>query len=223
MNEALLIVSAVADIGLVLLAFSRTRAWLYASIAVNLILITVLGPKLIYIWGVATNIGNVYYAAVFFAIYLLLEHGSREHVLRALAIGVMSVVGFVVLLTIGLSMDSHPDTSALDGAMRVVFGNVPRFALASLAGFALAQLLNATLYLTSKEEPAQLHWWLRIIVVMMVAQLVDSIIFFTVAFWGSVATPLVIETLFTGYAVKVGIGILSVPLIHWSHRIKRPA
>lgn len=221
MNEALLVASAIVDLGLVLLAFSRKNAWVYATIVVNLLLISVFGQKLIEVWGFVTNVGTVYYASVFFAIYLLLENGTRAHVIRALSIGALSVAAFTVLLVLVVAMQSHPETATLDAMMRGVFGNAPRFALASLAGFVLAQVINTTLYLTSREEPAQIHWWLRSLVIMLIAQLVDSIVFFTIAFWGVVATPLVAESMAVGYVVKVLIGALSLPLIYMSGRLKR--
>lgn len=216
MNEALLIASAVADIGLVMVAFSRRRSWLCATIVLNLLLVSVLGQKVISVWGFATNVGNVFYASVFFAIYLLLEHDTRDHVFRALSIGVMSVVAFTVLLLLVLGMQSHPATTAVSDMMEAVFRNAPRFALASLAGFVVSQGINVTLYLSSVEEPTQMHWWLRLLVVMMVAQLIDSIIFFTIAFWGIVTPSIVIESMTVGYMIKVIIGAATIPLIHWS-------
>lgn len=199
----------------------RKNAWLYATIVINLLLISLLGQKLIIVAGYATNIGNVYYAAVFFAIYLLLENATRVHVIRAISIGTVSVVAFTALLLLGLGMQSHPATEGVSAMMSAVYGNAPRFALASIVAFVVAQGVNVALYLTAREEPTHIHWWIRLLVVILLAQLIDSLIFFSIAFWGVISSGLVIEGMVTGYLVKVGVGVATIPLIHWSRRMRR--
>jgi queuosine precursor transporter len=141
-NEALLIASAIADFGLVLFAFTRKRTWLYACIIINLLLIVTAGQKLIEVWGYATNVGNVMYASVFFAMFLLFEHGAREHIFRALRLGIVSVSAFSALIVMVLHMEAVPDGDAISAAMDIVFSNVPRFAIASLVGFAASTFIS---------------------------------------------------------------------------------
>jgi queuosine precursor transporter len=219
-NEALLIASAIADFGLVLFAFTRKRTWLYACIIINLLLIVTAGQKLIEVWGYATNVGNVMYASVFFAMFLLFEHGAREHIFRALRLGIVSVSAFSALIVMVLHMEAVPDGDAISAAMDIVFSNVPRFAIASLVGFAASTLIAMFLYLSARETPDRMHWWFRLAAVIIVAQLVDSIIFFTIGFWGSVPTRLVLESIVAGYVTKVVLGLFTVPLVHWSYALQ---
>ncbi|HEY4522349.1 MAG TPA: hypothetical protein VJH91_01785 [Candidatus Paceibacterota bacterium] len=72
MNETVLIVTALLDLGIVLVAYMLGREWLYVTIVVNLLLISILGAKLVSVFGFSTNSGNVFYAAVFFATVSLL-------------------------------------------------------------------------------------------------------------------------------------------------------
>lgn len=218
MNEALLMAAALADIGLVLLAYYRSRSWLLITIVVNLLLITILGPKIVSLWDFSTNVGNVYYAAAFFAIYLLLENESKAYVFRTMLMSSASVIFFSVLLMFALGTESDPSSAVTGQLLDAALGTVPRIALASLFGFVVAQSLNIALYASVEDEADTGQWWMRHIVLLMVAQLVDSIIFFTIAFWGVVATDAIVESMMVGYAIKVAIGIACAPLVYMNRR-----
>ncbi len=223
MNEALLIASAVLDIGIVFLAYRMGKEWLYTTIVINLLLIALFGAKLIAIFGFATNIGNVFYASVFFATYLLLEHGKREDGERAIWIGVAAVAFFFVLMKGALYLTSIPETAEVSALMDQVLALAPRVAIASVAAYIVAQYANVTLYTAWYEPDGGVHWWLRAMSVMMAAQLIDSLIFFTVAFVGKVPTDVVLQSIIVGYVIKILIGAVSTPLIYESHRMRRAA
>ncbi len=219
MNEELLILRAALDIGLVYLAYRLGKHWLYASIIVNLLLISVLGSKMQFVFGFQTNVGNVPYAGVFFAMYLLLENGKMRDAIRAIWLGVGSVAAFLVMMQLTLSMQSSPETEALSEELIQVLGIVPRIAIASIAGFIAAQYFNVWICSFAHED-GRTSWWLRLAVILMVAQLIDSLIFFSIAFYGSFAAHTVIESLIVGYAIKVTIGLCTLPLIYYS-RLRR--
>jgi uncharacterized integral membrane protein (TIGR00697 family) len=220
MNETLLVITAALDLCIVMAAFMRGHTWLYATIVINLLLITIFGAKLEMIFGHITNVGNAYYACVFFAIYLLMEHGSPWDGAKAIWIGVGSVIAFAIFAQLTLLMQSAPPTAALSALMTQVFSFTPRIALASLTAFICAQYLNVVLYVHWREPIESTHWWLRMLVLIMTAQLVDSLIFFSIAFVGTVASSTVLDTVIFGYLIKVGIGIISTPLIYLSHHMR---
>lgn len=221
MNEAILIVTALLDIGIVMIAFYLGRPWLFATIAVNLLLIGVLGAKLVPFFGHVTNAGNVFYASVFFAMYLILEHESPSYGIRALWVGAGSIVMFFGLTQLTLLLQSAPETHAVSDSLNAVLWITPRIAFASLVAYVAAQYINIWLFTYWQEIVGETHWWLRIVCIMTIAQLVDSAIFFTIAFGGSVDAGVVIETLFVGYLLKVAIGIAATPLLYLSHRIPK--
>lgn len=213
MNEALLIASAIVDIGLVILACYRGRTWVFGTIVLNLLLISTLGAKIVEVFGFSTNVGNVYYAAVFLAMYLLLEYDTKARALRATWMGAASLVFFTILVQLALGMESVPETAAVSDAMKTVLGGAQRFALASVLGFVAAQLINIGLYVPSGDESTLGAWPVRLLVIIMVAQLVDSVIFFTIAFWGTLPTGTVVESMLVGYFIKVIICAACMPLI----------
>ncbi len=220
MNELTLTAEAVVDLTAVLLAYRCGREWLYGSIIVNLLLISILGVKLYTIFGFVTNVGNVFYACVFFAIYLLMEHGSHEEGIRAIWIGVGGVLLFQILTQMTLSLTGPDASSHISTLMATLFRMTPRITIASLSAYIIAQYFNVYLYRAWRESYHSTHWWLRLAIVMILAQLIDSFFFFTIAFIGTVAEQVVIQSIFIGFAIKVVVGLVSIPLIYMTHRMK---
>jgi uncharacterized integral membrane protein (TIGR00697 family) len=223
MNESLLVMSIVLDLLIVFAAFLCGRPWLEACIIVNLLLISLLGQKIVPMWGFATNVGNVFYASVFFAVYLILENGTSEEARRVIWIATFSIIAFIALMQLALLTSSTPETSDVSGMMNTLFALAPRTALASVLAFIISQYLNLFLYTHWSESIAGVHWWLRIACIIALAQFVDSAIFFSLAFQGVVEHSIVIESLIGGYVIKVAIGLLSIPLLFVSHRFAAPA
>jgi len=51
----------------------------------------------------------------------------------------------------------------------------------------------------------------------LASQLLDSILFFTIAFYGTVPNESLIQIIIGGALVKILIGILSTPFLYWSY------
>src|SRR4051812_16094456 len=109
MNE--LYIAFIAVIELVCLAFASLlgREYLYGSIVANLILVSVLGAKLVTLFGLTTNVGNVFYAAVFVATYILIEEAGPRAGSLAIGIGVAGTALFVVMGQLTLAITSPAD------------------------------------------------------------------------------------------------------------------
>ena len=201
--------------------FTLGKEFLYASICANLILIGTAGPKLIAIFGFTTNAGNVFYAAVFFATYLLIEHHDQKPGVRAIWIGSSAAVLFLIMTQLTLNFGSAPEGQAVSEAFKSIFRVTPRVALASISAYIIAQYLNVRLYHIWKQQTEKAFLWLRAGLTVVIAQMVDSIIFFMVAFLGVVSSEAVIQSLTTGYIIKVAVGFISIPLLYFSYRLKR--
>jgi uncharacterized integral membrane protein (TIGR00697 family) len=226
MEEFSLFLRIILDLGFVFFMCRLGKEYLYASIVVNLILISVIGSKLVTVFGFVTNTGNAFYASVFFATYLLLEHGRDgsgvKDGIRAILIGVVSIFFFTVMSQLAVAIVSIPETASVSSAMSLLFGAVPRITLASLTAYAVAQSMNVWLYFMFDEAFEQKRLWLRVFSAIIIAQAVDSLLFFSIAFLGVVPFETVLESMATGYFLKVGIGAISIPLLYASYRIHTP-
>ena len=213
-NELLLVLTAALSTGAVLTAWKLNRERIYSVILIFLILITIGGAKIIELFGHVTNTGNVFYAAAFLSTYFLIErYGKREGV-RSIWVGVLGVGIFSVLLQIVISYVGSADTATLNDQLAAALAPAPRLAFASLAAYALSQTLNVYLYIYLKKRFNGKRLWLRANICNVLAQILDSCIFFGVAFGGVVAPAHIGDILLTGLIIKVTYMAIASPLLY---------
>lgn len=212
-NEFILFGTAIVSIVLVHTAWKYDRNRLFGVILIFLILISVAGGKIVEFFGYVTNTGNIFYASIFLATYFLIErYGSREGI-RAIWIGVTGTLFFSVLLQFVILLHGSPLTGDLNAALSVAFAPLSRLSLASLMGFIFAQSFNVFLYTYLKDRHPQQHVWLRANVSNICSQIIDSLVFFSIAFIGVVQPGQVWEVLVTGFVIKVAFMVLAAPLL----------
>lgn len=212
-NELLLIISALADIVLVFIVARAQPQRLFGTIVLNLILITIFGGKLISLFGYSTNVGNVFYACVFLATHFLLERRDKKDVYPVIWFGIVSVLFFTLVSQLAVSFSSAVPGDPLSEAMRTVFSLSPRIAFASLIAYAFAQFVNIYLYDWIKAKTKGRLLCLRSNGANVVAQFVDSCLFFTIAFI-DLPGSILIQAILVGWAVKTFVVLLGSPLLY---------
>jgi queuosine precursor transporter len=109
-----------------------------------------------------------------------------------------------------------PSSTSLAGqaAVEAVFGNTPRIVVASITAFLCGTFVNS--YVLAKMKIfTQGRWlWTRIVGSTLCGELVDSIIFYFVAFYGHMPNSHLIAVMFTQYALKSGWEIVATPLTY---------
>ncbi|OGG52669.1 hypothetical protein A3H16_01105 [Candidatus Kaiserbacteria bacterium RIFCSPLOWO2_12_FULL_53_8] len=214
MNELLLLITALVSASFVVAGWKLGKERLYSVMIVFLILITAVGGKIVFFFGHATNTGNIFYASVFLATYFLIERFGRREGIYSIWVGIIAVLFFSVLARITIALTGADVTTPLNDALAIAFGPVPRIALASLCGYALSQSLNVYLYLSLKKRMRGRYLWLRANICNAIAQLLDSAVFFTIAFLGVVSFSDVSDIIFTGLAIKIVYMMFASPLLY---------
>src|ERR1700761_9711922 len=99
-------------------------------------------------------------------------------------------------------------------AVEAIFGNTPRIVVASMLAFLCGSFVNS--YVLAKMKIwTQGRWlWTRIVGSTLCGELVDSVIFFFVAFYGRMPFPHLILVIVTQYALKSGWEILATPVTY---------
>jgi queuosine precursor transporter len=99
-------------------------------------------------------------------------------------------------------------------AVEAIFGSTPRIIIASIAAFSCGSFVNS--YVLAKMKIwTQGRWlWTRIIGSTLCGELVDSAIFYFVAFYGRIPQAHLIAIMFTQYALKSGWEIVAAPLTY---------
>ena len=99
-------------------------------------------------------------------------------------------------------------------ALRTVFGTTPRIVLASLVAYFCGEFTNSFILAKLKILTQGQYLWTRTIGSTVVGELVDSLIFYPLAFLGTWETSLVLEVLLTNYLIKVLWEVFATPLTY---------
>jgi uncharacterized integral membrane protein (TIGR00697 family) len=99
-------------------------------------------------------------------------------------------------------------------ALESVFGGTPRIVLASLVAFWAGEFTNSFTLARMKVASAGRRLWARTIGSTVVGEMVDSLIFYPLAFLGVWETATVVKVLFTNYLLKVAWEALATPLTY---------
>lgn len=219
-NESFFLLSALIDIFFVFFAARRGINWLFGTIITNLILIGVFGAKLITAFGIITNAGNVFYACVFLATYFILERYGRFAAVKTIWLGVSFTVFFVIMAQFATRSIGLPQTSEVNNAITTLFTFSPRVVLGSVIGFAFAQLINIKIYEWIKAHTKERSLWLRSNGANIISQLVDSMLFFSIAFF-DLPGPLLAQAILAGWTVKILVVSAGVPLLYIDRYMER--
>ncbi len=132
---------------------------------------------------------------------------------RAIVMGfVISVIASLTLYLVQLAPPAADYQN--QAAFEAVLGFVPRIVLASLLGYLAGQLLNATVLARLKARHGEDHLWVRLIGSTIVGEAADTAIFCLVAFGGLISAPDMANYIVVGFAYKVGVEVVLLPLTY---------
>jgi hypothetical protein len=214
MNELLLLGQAAVSTLMVLLCWRFAREQLYGVIFIFLLLIGAGGGKLIELFGHTTNTGNIYYGAIFLAAYFLIERMGRRQGIYSIWIAVVASAFFFVCIQIVVGFASLSVTEGLNAALNTAFTPYSRLTAASLIAFVLSQNLNIYLYIRLRERWNGAKLWLRANIASVAGQMLDSVVFFSIAFWGVVPPANIVDIMLTGFVIKVVYIAIVSPLLY---------
>ena len=117
----------------------------------------------------------------------------------------------IYLLTIALP---HPGYWENQDAYSVVLGTTPRVAIASFAGYLFGEFSNSIVLSKMKVATKGKRLWLRTILSTVVGEGLDSVIFITISFWGTMDNSVVLQMILFQYLFKVGYEALFTPVTY---------
>jgi uncharacterized integral membrane protein (TIGR00697 family) len=106
------------------------------------------------------------------------------------------------------------NSRANQAAVEAIFGNTPRIVVASVVAFLCGTFVNS--YVLAKMKIwTQGRWlWTRIVGSTLCGELVDSVLFYFIAFYGRMPHSHLVAIMFTQYALKSGWEIVAAPLTY---------
>lgn len=200
--------------------FGRTGLW--GVIVFSLLLANVMGPKLTTVAGLQTSMGVILYSSIFFATDLLSEKYGRAEAQRAVLLGFVVSIALVVMTQISMRFlpATAPETAefarSVHQATVTLFDFTPRFVFGSLLAYLLAQSFDVWIFHVIKRATAGKHLWLRNTASTLLSQIVDTLIYGLVVWWGLVDLITALELAAAKYVFKFVIAVLDTPFIYWA-------
>ena len=213
-NEIILLIIALVDLTLIFFSFRFGKEGLTGVIVVNIVLVSTFGSQLVPVFGFLTNAGNVFYASIFLAMNMIIELYENRDARRVIWVGFMALVLFIIMGQFVIRMHGAPESLTINDSIATLFHSVPRVAFASICAYLVAQYINLWLYRALKSKHRERLLWLRNITSTSAAQIVDSVLFFSIAFLGLLPLHLIIQSILIGTAIKILVALLSTPFLY---------
>ena len=182
------------------------------TVELNMIFIALLGAKLgDYSFGIS-NVGNLLYGTVFLCQFILIRKFGETSTRKTTHITLYCFALAVILRLLISFVPTVPGNEAVSDALRILVKTNSQFALASFLAFYASQ--QAIIFIARRT--ANLHFLLSYLLVCFFGQIVDSIVFFPIAF--AVGLPINLtagEIGLTGFGVKIAFAVLSLVVVWW--------
>ena len=223
-NELLWLVMLLANFLLITLAYKLFGKWgLVMWIPISVIIANIQVIQTVELFGLVATLGNIVYATSFLVTDILSENYGKEEAKKAVWIGFFSLITMTILMNLALYFkplagDAFANTT--HDSLSTIFNLMPRIAIASLSAYLISQRHDVWAFHFWKNRfPKDAHLWLRNNLSTMVSQLLDSIVFTLIAFYGVFETKVLFEVFLTTYFLKFIVAAADTPFVYWSKRI----
>ena len=172
-----------------------------------------LGLKIMpFIFGSHLSVAVFSFPIVFLMTDVIGEvYGKRIAKFFVLA-GFLSMVLFIAYSFLSLAMPWSVDGEWVRQGYNQIFGISLRIAFASLVAFLIAEYQDVLSFFFFREKLGTNKFWLRSLLSNIWSQLLDSTIFFVIAFAGVYSTSTLVSLIITWWFFKVAMGVFYTPL-----------
>lgn len=169
--------------------------------------------KIVHMWGLTFGAGILFFPISYIFGDILTEvYGyARDRKVVWAGFGGLAFASIMAATIVGLPpADGWPHQAAFETA----FGQAPRIALASLIAFCCGSFSNSYVMAKMKIWTQGKMLWSRTIGSTMVGEMVDSLIFYPLAFWGIWSTDQVITVMVSNYLLKSAWEVIMTPVTY---------
>lgn len=225
-NELLLIGSVILIYGAVLLAyrlFGKIGMYIMTVIATILANIEVL--MLVDGFGMEQTLGNIMFASTYLVTDILSENEGKKYANKSVWLGVFTSIVMLLFTQYWLLYSPAANDWAREH-ISAIFSTTPRLLAASFLGYIISQRFDVWLYhkwwdLTAqKTGDSKRFLWLRNNGSTLVSQIVNTIIFNTVAFWGTYNFKTFISIMISSYVIYIFTSLLDTPIVYIARWMK---
>ncbi|HEX8393994.1 MAG TPA: queuosine precursor transporter [Longimicrobium sp.] len=192
----------------------RYYDFITATFVTVLLCSNLIGPsKICELWGFTFGAGILFFPISYLFGDILTEVYGYARARRVVWTG-FGALAFASLMTVVVLRLPPAPGFAGQEALQSVFGSTPRIVLASLAAFWAGEFANSYVLARMKVATEGRHLWWRAIGSTALGAVVDTAIFYPVAFLGVWATRDVLMVMATNYVLKVVWEIIALPVTY---------
>lgn len=198
------------------------KTGLYAWIGFATVVANIQVAKTIPMLGLTMTLGNTIYTSIYMCTDLLNEKYGSKDARKAVWFGFFSLLASIVMMQMALVFKPGAEDFA-QPHLEAIFGFLPRVALGSLVAYFCSQFLDVRIYSKLKKHFSHYNQlWIRTNGSTVFSQLVDSMIFCTIAFAGEYSFGVWWQILVTTYLFKFVISVASTPVMYLARSMKFP-
>ena len=227
MNEFILILS-------LLFIFSATvfvyrifgKSGLYVFGAIITILANIEVLILVRAFGMEQTLGNVLFASAFLMTDILSENEGKRAATKAVSLGVFASLTMVVISQ-SWFLYTPCNNDWVFPHISAIFSTTPRLLLASLVGYVVSQKLDVFLYhkiwayTERKSGDKSRFLWVRNNLATLTAQIVNTLIFNLIAFYGVYEIKTLISIVVSSYLIYIVTSLLDTPFLYLARKLTK--
>jgi uncharacterized integral membrane protein (TIGR00697 family) len=175
-----------------------------------LVISSVLASKIITILGLIVPAGVLAYCITFVVTDVISEIWGRERANRVVFSGFITLLATFLLIRLALAWDAAPFWKE-QRAFSTVLGSTSRIIIASFIAYLVSQYHDVWAFHVWRKWTEERHLWLRNTASTVISQFIDTLIFITIAFYGTVPVLPLIKGQYLG---KVIIALLDTPFVY---------
>lgn len=182
-----------------------------ALLAGLVVIAAILANKLVTFLSMTVPAGVIVMSSTYLITDYLAEKWGREVAHKAVWAGFCALVTLVVTLEMAIRWPAAPFALERAEQFASVLSLTPRITIASIAAYLLSQHHDIWAFHYWKERCEGKHLWLRNNASTIVSQFIDSVIFTTIAFYGTFPIGWMIVEM---WLIKALIALLDTPFIY---------
>lgn len=189
----------------------RNLILLNSVFVVSLVVSNIVAAKIVSFWGLVAPAAIVIYPITFLITDIIGELWGRDEANRTVRLGLMCQLISLALIAAAIALPVAPfaDNQA---AFASIMGNTFRMVFASLVAYMAAQSWDVFIFHLLKDRTHGQHKWLRNNASTMSSQMIDTVIFILIGFYGVV--PNIWAMAISQYIIKFSFALLDTPIFY---------
>lgn len=221
-NELLWVIFALVNFILFMVMYKLFgKLGIFIWIGMSTILANIQVTVFVDLFGLNATLGNIMYGTIFLGTDALNEIYGKKEARKAVYMGFLVMVFTLILMTLAVQFIPSDDDTGWN-AVNSIFGEqLPMIVVGSFTAFIISQNIDVNLYQWIRKILPENKWlWIRNNGSTIVSQLVDTVIFVTLAFVWDTPFNVLIEIMISTYVIKVMVAALDTPFIYLAKKIK---